>query len=57
MCRCPDKEASAVGCNGFEKGRARPKKYSREVIRLDMTQLQLTEDMTLIEGCRGRKLE
>ncbi|KAF3643346.1 putative amino acid permease 3-like [Capsicum annuum] len=29
------------------RGRGRPKKYSREVIRRDMKQLQLTEDMTL----------
>lgn len=28
-------------------GRGRPKKYWRDVIRRDMTQLQLTEDMTV----------
>ncbi|KAF3612695.1 50S ribosomal protein L2, chloroplastic [Capsicum annuum] len=32
---------------GFRKGRGRPKKYWREVIRHDMGILQLTEDMTL----------
>ncbi|KAF3666429.1 putative transmembrane protein 56-B-like isoform X3 [Capsicum annuum] len=32
---------------GFKWGRGRPKKYWREVIRRDMEQLQLTEDMTL----------
>ena len=33
--------------DGFRRGRGRPKKYWGEVIRQDMTQLQLTEDMTL----------
>ena len=31
----------------FRRGRGRPKKYWVEVIRQDMEQLQLTEDMTL----------
>ncbi|KAF3680620.1 hypothetical protein FXO37_03240 [Capsicum annuum] len=35
-------------CSGMRgRGRGRPKKYWREVIRWDMEQLQLTEDMTL----------
>ncbi|KAG5572676.1 hypothetical protein H5410_062442 [Solanum commersonii] len=29
------------------RGRDRPKKYSGEVIRQDMTQLHITEEMTL----------
>ena len=33
--------------DGFMRGRGRPKKYWKEVIRQDMTKLQFTEDMTL----------
>ncbi|KAF3644443.1 hypothetical protein FXO37_21448 [Capsicum annuum] len=33
--------------DGFKRGRGRPKKYWREVIRHDIEQLQLTEDKTL----------
>ena len=33
--------------DGYRQGRGRPKKYWRKVIRHDMDQLQLTEDMTL----------
>ncbi|KAF3625885.1 putative KOM [Capsicum annuum] len=33
--------------DGFKRGKGRPKNYWREVIRHDMEQLQLTEDMTL----------
>ncbi|PHT37653.1 hypothetical protein CQW23_21226 [Capsicum baccatum] len=33
--------------DGFKRGRGRPKKYWGEVIRHDIEQLQLTEDMTL----------
>ena len=33
--------------DGFKRDRGRPKKYWRKVIRHDIEQLQLTEDMTL----------
>jgi len=33
--------------DGFRRGRGRPKKYWREVIRRDIEQLQLTKEMTL----------
>lgn len=33
--------------SGDEEGRGRPRKYSGVVIRLDITHLQLTEDMGL----------
>ncbi|KAF3675616.1 Protein trichome birefringence-like 33 [Capsicum annuum] len=36
-----------LALDGFRRGRGRPKKYWGEVIRRDMEQLQLTEDMTL----------
>ncbi|PHU25653.1 Protein NAP1 [Capsicum chinense] len=36
-----------LALDGFRRGKGRPKKYRREVIRRDMDQLQLTEDMTL----------
>ncbi|KAF3616193.1 Ycf20-like protein [Capsicum annuum] len=36
-----------LALDGFRRGRGRPKKYWRDVIRRDMEQLQLTEDMTL----------
>lgn len=42
---------------GLRKGRGRPKKSWGEEISLDMTELQLTEDMTLIGGCGGRVLD
>ncbi|PHT26844.1 Receptor-like protein kinase [Capsicum baccatum] len=47
-----DADASVSRCerlalDGFRRSRGRPKKYWREVIRHDMEQLQLTEDMTL----------
>lgn len=32
---------------GFRRGRGRLKKYQREVIRQDMTQFRLIEDMIL----------
>ncbi|PHT60418.1 Transmembrane 9 superfamily member 2 [Capsicum baccatum] len=35
-----------LALDGFKQGRGRPKKYWREVIKRDMEQLQLTEDMT-----------
>ncbi|KAF3683269.1 DEAD-box ATP-dependent RNA helicase 42 [Capsicum annuum] len=36
-----------LALEGFKRGRGRPKMYWRGVIRRDMEQLQLTEDMTL----------
>ncbi|KAF3677843.1 Tubulin-folding cofactor B [Capsicum annuum] len=42
VCRC-----ERLALDGFRRRRARPKKYWREVIRHDMEQLLLTEDMTL----------
>ncbi|KAF3657494.1 NADH dehydrogenase [ubiquinone] 1 alpha subcomplex subunit 9, mitochondrial [Capsicum annuum] len=42
VCRC-----ERLALDGFRLGRGRPKKYWREVIRRDMEQLQLTEDMNL----------
>ncbi|KAF3618966.1 COP9 signalosome complex subunit 2 [Capsicum annuum] len=36
-----------LALDGFRRGRGRPKKYWGEVIRWNMEQLQLTEDMTL----------
>ncbi|KAF3685320.1 Metal tolerance protein C1 [Capsicum annuum] len=36
-----------LAMDGFKRGRGRPNKYWREVIRHDMEQLQLTEEMTL----------
>ncbi|KAG5627861.1 hypothetical protein H5410_013079 [Solanum commersonii] len=50
MRRCTD--TPTLGCerlsmDELKKGRGRPNKYWRGVIRQNMTQLQLTEDMTL----------
>ncbi|PHT34452.1 Peroxidase 15 [Capsicum baccatum] len=46
-----------LALDGFRRGRGRPKKYWAEVIRRDMEQLQLTEDMTLDrKGCDGSLL-
>ncbi|KAF3661377.1 DNA-binding protein S1FA2 [Capsicum annuum] len=42
VCRC-----ERLALDGFRRGRGRPKKYWGEVIRRDMEQLQLTENMTL----------
>ncbi|KAF3629982.1 putative bifunctional 3-dehydroquinate dehydratase/shikimate dehydrogenase, chloroplastic-like [Capsicum annuum] len=50
MRRCSDapvRRCETVTMDGFRRGRGRPKKYWWEVIRHDMEQLQLTEDMTL----------
>ena len=50
MRRCTDalvRRCERLAMDGFRLGRGRPKKYWREVIRHDMEQLQLTEDMTL----------
>ncbi|KAM3269850.1 hypothetical protein P3S67_029756 [Capsicum chacoense] len=43
----PVRRCETVAMDGFRWDRGRPKKYWREVIRHDMEQLQLTEDMTL----------
>ncbi|KAM3281288.1 hypothetical protein P3S67_028309 [Capsicum chacoense] len=43
----PVRRCERLALDGFRRGRGRPKKYWREVIRRDMEQLQLTEDMTL----------
>ena len=43
----PVRKCESLAMNGFRRGRGRPKEYWREVIRHDMEQLQLTEDMTL----------
>ncbi|KAF3632294.1 Vacuolar protein sorting-associated protein 24 -like protein 1 [Capsicum annuum] len=39
-------EIRMLAMNGLMRGRGRPRKYWRKVIRHDMEQLQLTEDMT-----------
>ncbi|KAF3634462.1 putative pre-mRNA-processing factor 6-like [Capsicum annuum] len=43
----PVRRCERLALDGFRRGRGRPKKYWDEVIRRDMEQLQLTEDMTL----------
>ncbi|PHT42182.1 hypothetical protein CQW23_16207 [Capsicum baccatum] len=43
----PVRRCETVAMDGFTWDRGRPKKYWREVIRHNMEQLQLTEDMTL----------
>ncbi|XP_060179517.1 B3 domain-containing protein REM17-like isoform X4 [Lycium barbarum] len=43
----PVRRCERLAMDGFRRGRGRPKKYWGEVIRHDMAQLQLTEDMTL----------
>ncbi|KAF3684224.1 putative pre-mRNA-processing factor 6-like [Capsicum annuum] len=43
----PVRRCEKLGLDGFRRGRSRPKKYWRDVIKWDMEQLQLTEDMTL----------
>ncbi|KAF3623633.1 putative 60S ribosomal protein L18-1 [Capsicum annuum] len=43
----PVRRCENLALDGFRRSRGRPKKYWREVIRYDMEQLQLTEDMTL----------
>ncbi|KAF3685039.1 hypothetical protein FXO37_01010 [Capsicum annuum] len=45
------RRCETLAMDGFRWGTGRPKKYWREVIRQDMEELQLTEDMTL-----GRKM-
>ncbi|KAF3681174.1 putative cytosolic sulfotransferase 5-like isoform 1 [Capsicum annuum] len=43
----PVRRCERLALDGFKRGRGRPKKYLREVIKRDMEQLHLTEDMTL----------
>ncbi|PHT57287.1 hypothetical protein CQW23_05773 [Capsicum baccatum] len=43
----PVRRCERLALDGFRRSKDRPKKYWREVIRHDMEQLQLTEDMTL----------
>ncbi|KAF3636133.1 ATP-dependent zinc metalloprotease FTSH 3, mitochondrial [Capsicum annuum] len=43
----PVRRCEMLALDGFRRGRGRPKKYWGEVIRRDMEQLHLTEDMTL----------
>ncbi|PHU15908.1 putative NOT transcription complex subunit VIP2 [Capsicum chinense] len=43
----PVRRCERLALEGFKRGRGRPKLYWRGVIRRDMEQLQLTEDMTL----------
>ncbi|KAF3664052.1 putative galacturonosyltransferase 7-like [Capsicum annuum] len=43
----PVRRCDTLAMDGFRRGSGKPKKYWREVIRHDMEQLQLTEDMTL----------
>ncbi|KAF3637124.1 hypothetical protein FXO38_23856 [Capsicum annuum] len=43
----PVRRCERLALDGFRRGRSRPKKYWREVIRRDMEPLQLTMDMTL----------
>ncbi|KAF3657255.1 Potassium transporter 7 [Capsicum annuum] len=43
----PVRRCERLALDGFRRGRGRPKKYWGEVIRRDMEQLQLNEDMTL----------
>ncbi|KAF3684046.1 hypothetical protein FXO38_00469 [Capsicum annuum] len=50
----PVRRCERLDLDGFRRSRGRSKKYCREVIRHDMEQLQLTEDMTLDrKGCKG----
>ncbi|KAF3638986.1 hypothetical protein FXO37_24149 [Capsicum annuum] len=49
----PVQRCETLAMDGFRRGRGRPKKYWREVIRHDMEQLQLTEDMTLDRKAPG----
>ncbi|KAF3650714.1 hypothetical protein FXO38_17023 [Capsicum annuum] len=43
----PVRRCERLALDGFRRSRGGPKKYWKEVIRHDMEQLQLTEDMTL----------
>ncbi|KAK4356059.1 hypothetical protein RND71_025030 [Anisodus tanguticus] len=46
----PVRRGDKLAMDGFRSGRGRPKKYWGEVIRRDMSHVQLTEDMTLDRG-------
>ncbi|KAK4364064.1 hypothetical protein RND71_015422 [Anisodus tanguticus] len=46
----PVRRCERLAMDGFRRGRGRPKKYCGEVIRRDMAQVQLTEDVTLDRG-------
>ncbi|KAK4349244.1 hypothetical protein RND71_031999 [Anisodus tanguticus] len=46
----PVRRCERLVMEGFSRGRGKPKKYWGEVIRRDMAQVQLTEDMTLDIG-------
>ncbi|KAF3618962.1 putative UDP-glucose 6-dehydrogenase 1-like [Capsicum annuum] len=50
----PVRRCERLALDGFRRGRGRPKKYWGEVIRRDMEQLQLTEDMTLDRKAAAR---
>ncbi|XP_060172285.1 uncharacterized protein LOC132603305 isoform X1 [Lycium barbarum] len=43
----PVRRCERLAMDGFRRGRGRPKKYWGEVLRQDMAQVQLTQDMTL----------
>lgn len=43
----PVRRYERLATDGLKLGKGRPKNYWRKVIRHDMEQLQLTEDMTL----------
>lgn len=45
--RCPDEDMREVSHRRLRRGRGRPKNSWEDVIRQDMTQLELTEDMSL----------
>ncbi|PHT33992.1 Alpha-amylase 3, chloroplastic [Capsicum baccatum] len=50
----PVRRCERLALDGFRRGRGRPKKYWGEVIRRDMEQLQLTEDMILDRKAEGK---
>ncbi|KAF3685283.1 Sterol 3-beta-glucosyltransferase UGT80A2 [Capsicum annuum] len=52
----PVRRWERLALDGFRRGRGRPKKYWGEVIRRDMEQLQLTEDMTLDRKENGHRV-
>ncbi|PHT32095.1 Developmentally-regulated GTP-binding protein 1 [Capsicum baccatum] len=52
----PVRRCERLALDGFRRGRGRPKKYWGEVIRRDLEQLQLTEDMTLDRKAKLAKL-
>ncbi|KAF3678224.1 hypothetical protein FXO37_04494 [Capsicum annuum] len=52
----PVRRCERLALDGFRRGRGRPKKYWGEVVRRDMEQLRLTEDMTLDRKMRALQL-